>query len=196
MNQRSLIAIIILAGIGSIGSVLAYSGTISAGQGNFNNVLVTGICTGCSGEGSFTTYTTLLNQTIIGSSSATLRSLSVANDGSILAYDNNCRDSIVFLNGTQKVFGATDACTPDIHRLNGQSETGIYKFYAESLAGGTIRIYKNNVLLQTVTINTSQFDVTNFSDQAISISPDGHYIVVYGPDVGVTLQREVILRGS
>lgn len=196
MNQRSLIAIIILAGIGSIGSVLAYSGTISAAQGNFNNVLITGSCTGCGGEGSFTTYSTLLNQTITSSSSSILRSLSVANDGSILAYDNNCKASIVFVNGTQKVLGSSDSCTPDIHRLNGQSETGIYKFYAESLAGGTIVIYKNNALLETVTIDTSQFDVINFADQAISISPDGHYIVIYGPDVGVTLQREVILRGS
>lgn len=63
MNQKTLIAIIILAGIGSIGSVLAYSGTISAGQGNFNNVLVTGTCVGCGG-------TSITNYNVTSSNSA------------------------------------------------------------------------------------------------------------------------------
>lgn len=199
MNQRSLIAIIILAGIGSIGSVLAYTGTISAGQGNFNNVLVTGTCTGCGGgEGSFTSYSTILNQTITGTTGWPARYLFVSNDGSNLGADNEPRNFLILLNGTVKFTqvianSGFDKFVPEAI----QSPSGEYKAILNT-SGNTISIYKNNVFLQNIGINLSQFSVTGLdsNDFAINISSDGKYISLFSADITGSVDRIVEFRGS
>uniref|UniRef100_A0AAT9JH15 ORF17 n=1 Tax=Nitrosopumilaceae spindle-shaped virus TaxID=3065433 RepID=A0AAT9JH15_9VIRU len=192
MNQRSLIAIIILAGIGSIGSVLAYSGTISAGQGNFNNVLVTGTCTGCgAGEGSFTHYNTIaLNTTVTGFRDTLIGELHVGNDGAIISHGDN-NNKIVYINGTQ-VFEESSHTTPGSSQETDQSQTGEYKIVLDTNAG-TVEVYKNNSFIQGLGLNTAQF--TGFKI-GIAISPDGKYIAVLGEDSGGAVDRLVVFQGS
>lgn len=193
MNQRSLIAIIVLAGIGSIGSVLAYSGTISAGQGNFNNVLITGACTGCGGSGSFTSYTLQLNETVAGTNQRTSQSILVSTDGSILGSDSQ-NDAIVFLNGTVKAVYTNDGSTATPTSTD-QSIDGVYKVIIDN-SGNSIVVYKNNVLIQTITINPSAFSTGfNLSKESIGISSDGKYIAIYGPDISAE-NRLTVFKGS
>ena len=197
MNQRILITLIILAGIGSIGSVLAYSGTISAAQGNFNNVLVTGTCSGCgAGEGSFTSWTTLTNTTLGTVSVSNADNVIVSNNGSILAETIDCTDAYFFTNGT--VIRTTNSLSlcPANQDSSDQSITGKYQIIYDADRTNNIYIYKNNVLQDTKMIQASQFSGGVLSSTSVGISPDGKYIVVYGTDSGVASQRLIVLQGS
>ena len=194
MNQRLVIGLIIIAGIGSIGSVLAYSGTISAGQGNFNNVLVTGTCTGCGGDGSFTTYGLGLNTTIAGTSNDDASFIQVANDGSILGLNKGKYIFDVKLDGTivsvdQNVNIGT---TYDSQSAIAQSSGGEYKIAI--FANDTISIYKNNLVLQHLPVDTTHSYLDSI--EAIGISPDGKYIGIIGDDKGNTKQHLQIWQGS
>lgn len=193
MNQRYLIAIIILAGIGSIGSVLAYSGTISAGQGNFNNVLVTGTCTGCGGgEGSFTSYNTVSLNTTVGSFGGTnFPRIIVNNMGTVVFSDSNA-NYVVTISGTT-LFNNSTIGSSGNQELS-QSINGIYQIVNNDNVP-KVSIFKNNIYLQDLGINLSQFS-NPFGKLGMAISPDGHYIAVIGEDSGVSSDRLLIFRGS
>jgi len=197
MNQRSLIAIIILAGIGSIGTVLAYTGTITANQGSFNNVLVTGTCTGCgANEGSFTTWTTLTNTTVGTVSVSNVNNVIVSNGGSILAETVDCKDAYFFINATViKTTNSLSLC-PANQDSTDQSMTGEYQIIYDADRTNNIYIYKNNILQTTKTISTADFSGGVLSSTGIGISPNGKYIVVYGIDTGAAAQRLIVLQGS
>lgn len=193
MNQRFLIALIILAGIGSIGSVLAYSGTISAGQGNFNNVLITGTCTGCGGDGSFTTYSLVLNKTA-GTSSGDGSLSFTANDGSLIGVDTGGNIIDMKLDGTQvsndQNLIATEAY--DSNSIMKQSSQGVYKVV--QYGNSTVSIFKNNAVIQHIAIDTTHSFFNG--KQGISISPDGKYIGLFGKDFNGVVDHIQIWQGS
>ena len=198
MNQRSLIAIIILAGIGSIGSVMAFSGTISAGQGNFNNVLVTGTCSGCGGEGSFTTWSNTLNSTIAGTGGFSTDYIFVGNDGSINTYDSNKKMAYVLTNGT--IITVNDNISNqnlDLNKASEQSMTGEYRILMNG-TDNTVVVYKNNIVKQKIGIKISDFFSSSFgsTDFGCNISPNGKYIACSGEDTGGSLDRIIEFVGA
>ena len=198
MNQKTLIAIIILAGIGSIGSVLAYSGTISAGQGNFNNVLVTGTCTGCGGgEGSFTNYNTIaLNTTVYSIGDNGFQNIQIDNNGNFIS-QGTANNGLVALNGTV-VFVKTSNGASGTKQIDQSSITGKYKVLIDESGDGIPNVFSNNALLQTLGLNQAQFSGGTLSGAAggTAISPDGHYILVIAKDSSGTKDRVIIFQGS
>ena len=75
------------------------------------------------------------------------------------------------------------------------SATGEYKFVFNT-AGGQFKVFKNNSLLQTFTIDKTQFALSSMGQVAMGISPNGKYIEVYGPDSVATLNRLLVFQGS
>lgn len=204
MNQRLLIGIIILVGIGSIGSVLAYSGSISAAQGNFNNVLVTGTCTGCGGgSGSFTSYSVIANVTTphLGVGSITSVDAIVSNDGYTISNDNK---NTTLFSSSGTIISNHFSIGNNVQGRDSTSD-GIYKVQIDedNYPDVTLDIFKNNISLQTIHFRASQFSGGAFCTNtggiescAVSISNDGHYIAAVGVDSSNTASRLIVLRGS
>ena len=84
MNRQTL-AIIAIIATGSIISGLAYG--VTNGSIIVGDLTITGTCTGCGTEGSFTTYSLLLNQTVASAGPAAGAIVQVGNDGSVIASD-------------------------------------------------------------------------------------------------------------
>lgn len=196
MNQRSLIAIIILAGIGSIGSVLAYSGTISAGQGNFNNVLVTGTCTGCGGgEGSFTNYSSIVEETNPFSGSSSPCQVNIDNNGTAFVLESCNQGNAYSIDslGNISLLTNTGTALNNYPYIPQNSINGLYKLVGNKT--NTILIYKSNTYLTKLTLDLS-VDFSSMSNLEDSISPNGKYIVVYGTNQTFTGNTVQIFRGS
>ena len=191
--QKQYIAIISILIGGSLLSI-AYATSVSDTTSVFQDVTILGTCTGCGGDGSFTTYTLDLNTTVTGTSNDDGSYIQVANDGSSLSINQGKYIFNVKLDGTiisvdQNVNIGT---TYDSQSAIAQSSGGEYK--VAIFANNTISIYKNNLILQHLPVDTthSYFDSVN----AIGISPNGKYVGIIGDDKGNTKQHLQIWQGS
>lgn len=187
-KQNSIIIISLISITGIFGVVYATSVSDTG--------IITPSCTGCSGEGTFTSYSNIFNNTISGTNIHFISNLFVGNDKSILVYDTSING--YFINSTQQVIsspinsGAVTENTP----LMSQSSTGKYKV-AFNDATDTIIISKGDSILQSIGINTSQFsDGTNLANEGLAISNDGKYIAIFGLNVGSGIDRLIIYQGS
>ncbi len=188
MNRQSLLIIAIIAG-GSILSGLAYgvsNGTIVVGD-----ITVTGTCTGCGGEGTFTTWSTLTN-----SSTVTTDILSggvdckIDTNGNVLYADSDNTSLLFGFNGS-KIIEAHTGTTGGINNIVAQSSTGKYQIIVYDTSH-TLKIYKNNVLYKTIGYTSSNFSAL---DPVTCISSDGKYIGLLG-QASNNHARVVILQGS
>ncbi len=194
-SRKQFYAILSLVIIGSFFSTV-YATTVLDTTSVFQNLTVLGTCTGCGGggSGSFTSYSTALNETLAGTSSGTNIGLFSSIDGSTFEINTSGKSSITFINGTVKVVTPT-AINFDSSQVHiAQSPDGKYKAIITS--GSKINLYKNNALLQTIGINLTQFATSNTDFISISLSSDGKYISVCGQDSGGGIQRLVVFIGS
>ena len=194
MNQRSLIAIIILAGISSIGSVLAYSGSISAAQGNFNNVLVTGSCTGCGAEGTFTTFSVLTNTTLATSQISTVRTLQVSDNGTILADIRGFDNILVDVTGNiiEEQTSNSGTTPTGVYHI-AQSTSGKYKVMFDESGTNDLKIFKNDSFLESHHINPAYYDNPGCS---VAVSNNGKYIALLCDNFAGTATAMTIFQGS
>lgn len=193
--KKQTIMIIILLSVGTLFGVGYSASTIISDSGiTTSNLTVTGTCTGCGGSGTFTTYSTILNTTITGTSGSSNVGLFTSNDGSILAQDSTSKISLTLLNGTVvSVTNDPSGSTNIGQQAIAQSSDGKYKTILKS---DSILVYKNNVLLQTIGIKKSDFVFSDLTTVSVSISPDAHYISIAGRDTGGAIDRIVIFQGS
>jgi len=195
MKQNSLIAIIIIAGI-SITGVSAYSGSISAAQGNFNNLLVTGTCSGCSGEGSYTSYGTIFrNSTITPSAGGLFAQEFLLSNTGAATVNTNSDVFVVTSTGTVLDQGATYGQS-QTQVPTKQSATGEYKVLENTTSSGSIVVIKNDSFLTIIHPNVSQFFGGDMTDASVTISPNGQFIGILCKDSGGATVRLVIFQGS
>lgn len=196
MNRQHLLILAII-GTGSILSGLAYG--VTNGSIIVGDLTVTGTCTGCGGSGDFTTYSTLLNQTVTGTTGFAGTSLELADDGSLVAMDLNSKLISVKSDGTIVLahsFASTS--TTDVTRSIVQTPDGKY-FAILNSTSKSIDIYKNHILLQKIGVDMTQFvggiSLEN-SDFAFNISPNGKYIGLLANDVSNAIDRMIVFRGA
>lgn len=188
--SRKLFIIFTIIVSGSILSGLAYG--VSNGSIIVGDLTVTGSCIGCGGEHEFTSWSTILNGTISGTSGKQTMDISVSNDGSVLDLDQGSKISLVLVNGTVIFVTSTPNYNLAIPVFS-QSSTGEYKI-VETNTG--IDVYKNNVHIQTLGLTLSQFKFGSLGNEGIAISPDGKYISIVGIDSSGTIDRIVTFEGS
>lgn len=189
MNRQSLLIIAIIAG-GSVLSGLAYgvtNGTIVVGD-----LTITGTCSGCGTENDYTSYNTVFYNNTNSVDAAFIDDFHISNTGAATIATAShsyviSSSGTVIGKGTNYNFG-----TP---LQSGQSVTGIYKAYIIANGTGSIMVVKNDSVLQQIHPNVSQFGI-NLSGEALSVSPNGKYIGLVGPDSGGTTTRLVIFQGS
>uniref|UniRef100_A0AAT9J7K4 ORF63 n=1 Tax=Nitrosopumilaceae spindle-shaped virus TaxID=3065433 RepID=A0AAT9J7K4_9VIRU len=194
-HPKTSIILIILAG--AISSSAYAASTIITDTGiTTTNLTVTGTCSGCGGAGSFNSYALVFNNTIATTNIHFINKFQIGNDKSVLVSDTFVQGYMI--NSTQQVInsfsnsGAVVENTPQ----NDQSFGGKYKIaYNDSTK--KITVSKNDAVLQTLFINTSQFnDGTNLSNEGVSISSDGKYIGIFGLDTTGIIDRLIIYQGS
>lgn len=191
MNRKQILTII---------SIVAFSGVTSLVYGVTNGTIivgdltVTGTCTGCSsgGEGSFTSYTTLFNGTITGSVGCPGSSIYVNNTGTVLVTDNCPTTFIVQPSGTATKINTPIGSAP-FPISSAQSITGLYQIAYDA---NTIKVYKNNSLIQSIGFDTGNFGAPVGGGLSINISPNGKYIAIQNEDVSTSSDRLVIFKGS
>jgi len=199
MNPKLAILLIIIAG--GISATAYATTTIISDSGIItSNLTITGTCTGCgAGEGDFNSYAVIYNSTFATiSPTGLVKNTAISNDGSFFIIDNNDKIWEIAANKTIIINANVSAATTGTGFQSGQSMTGEYKFvYDDSFT--LVHIIKNNNLIQTSSLDKTQFQAfgpNSFADSSMSMSPNGKYIEVAGPNNGDGLLRVVILQGS
>lgn len=195
MKKQTLSIIAILA-IGTLFSVAYSASTIISDTGittpslTATTITVTGTCTGCGSEGTFTNWTTLTN-----SSTVTTDPLSggtfcqIDTHGNTLYLDGDNIAILTSSTGTKILEKSTAASS--LNKIFDQSASS-GKYQVIEASSSTINVYSNAVLVKTVGIKS-----TNFinADPVICVSADGKYIGVLG-QASANHERVVILQGS
>lgn len=196
-NHKTSITILGILIIGSLFAVGYATSTVISDSGIItSNLTVTGTCTGCGGgEGDFTTYSNFLNATIGGASLGNnIKALLTANDGSFMFSDNAFQNIIVFANGTViKEYDSTFEDFPNGDKLFDQSSTGKYKIIYDQGHSNEIKVYKDNSLLQSIGIDTSQVSANECST---AISANGKYISLVCSNFAGTNDTALTFEGS
>lgn len=187
MNQRLIIILILAAG--GMGIAYSTSGTIQIGPTS---------CIGLSCDApDYSVYSVVSNDTVYSLPDSFMSSLYVGNDGHIISNGNN-NNGYVLLNGT--VVAAYSLNNSGNSQDIQQSTSGKYAVLVNSgsFPAVSIEVFRNNVHIQSIHLNESQFHSGGFlnANGIIGISPDGHYIGVIGEDTSGTNDRLIILRGS
>ena len=184
--------------LGGLISVAYASSTIITDTGiTTTNLTILGTCTGCGGtEGTFSSWTSVFNNTVTGSSGCTGATISVNNTGTVI-FEDACPNTFIVDpsgNNIQKIVNPLIS-TPAPSQMS-QSVNGLYQV---ALNTNAIKVYKNNVLVQTVGLRLANFaggSISGGGPVGMAISPNGQFIAVQGEDVGTLLDRLVILKGS
>lgn len=195
MQKTNLIILSILI-VGGMFIGLSYAATtITDTSITTTNLTVTGTCSGCGNiEGTFTTWSKSLNQTIAGSSGDPVILLLTSADGSVIVQNSNDKVSLIKLDGTVVIVNTAPSSTSNTGETPlAQSISGQYKAL---LTSSGVNVYKNNSLLTTIGIKTSDFFGANLGTVSVSISPDAKYISIAGKDTGGALNRIIVLTGS
>lgn len=191
--KRQSLAIIPILVIGSLFGVAYSASTIISDSGiTTPTITVSGACNGCGNEPSFTSWATVLNETVAGSQGKQNSGIAIGNDGSVLFSDSGFETALVLVNGTV----VTVTPSPDVGLtipVFSLSSTGEYKIIEYS---NGIHVYKNNILVKTLGVTLAQFKFGVLGNEGISISPDGKYIALQGIDSGATSARLLIFEGS
>ena len=194
MRKQSIIILSLIA-VGTLFGAVYGAGTIISDTGITTPALtVSGACTGCDNEPSFTSWSTVLNQTVAGTSNRANSNIFTSTNGTVFFLDQNADTAIVKLDGTVVTVTHTPANFINQGSTTAaQSSSGKYKIIETT---GAIVVYKNNVLTQTLGIDVSQFQGGFLGNEGISISADGKYISLQGKDSGGVLDRVIIFGGS
>lgn len=201
MKKQSILILLIILG-GSSASIIYASGTtitntsVTTPTLNAVNVNISGTCTGCGGgEGSFTVYSLVLNKTVTGTSGNNGVFTQVSTNGSSISSDSSSITSIIKLDGTI----VSTTTTPNTYQsatspnIQDQSLNGKYMIITNN-SGPSLDVYKNQALLQQITIDTTHsFFNTSIS---IGISQDGKYIVLYGDDKSNSIDHIQVWQGT
>lgn len=194
--KKQTLAIISILAVGSLFSVVYASGTTITNTGiTTPSLTVTGTCTGCGSiEGSFTTYSLTLNQTVAGTAGNNGIFTQVSTNGSSVSSDAAPLTAIVKLDGTVVSVTTTPNSYFSLTSPNVQDKSLAGKYMIITNTGGTVDIYKNQALLQQITIDTTH----SFSNTSVSIgiSADGKYIVIFGDDKSNVIDHIQVWQGS
>lgn len=196
MNKQTIVILGIIAAGSILGTVYA-TGTVITDTGiTTGDLTITGTCTGCGGEASYGSWTTLeqegtftsngiVNQMLLDNNGNLLVSLGInagtptswiiSNTGSITSYTSNS-------------FGAVSS------NFITQTSTGQYQAIWNDGAK-VIDIYVNGTLAANVPLDfASKFATGN--QEGIAFSPNGHWLAVVGVDfTDNTKHRFQIYRG-
>ena len=192
MNPK-LAIILIIIGAGMSGIVYASSTVISDTGIITPSITVSGTCTGCGNEPSFSSYSLVLNQTVTGTGGSLGNLVQVSTDGSVLAQNGQPKTSVIKLDGTiVNVLSLPFTETRNTFTQQQQSTTGQYKIILNSTQA--INIYKNNIFLQKIQVNINSAFTSG--QEAVGISSDGKYIAIFGNDKSGAIDRIIIYQGS
>lgn len=206
--KKQTLAIISIIAIGSLTSIVSATSTSISDSGittpalTTNTLTVTGSCSGCGGgSGSFTLYSTVLNQTISGTDGSTPILILINDTGSIIA-ETNFQTEISLNSNGNKIFvfnqPQTTLGTP-FNPMMVQSLDGRY-IAVINQTNNDIYVWKDHQLLQTIGINISQWcptgGVLSNGRQAIAISPNAKFIGLFGEDSSCSIQRIITLEGT
>ena len=163
------------------------------------DLTVTGTCTGCGGggssEGTYTSYNAILyNVTFVPTTGLYPDKLLVSNTGATTVHINS---GIILVTSNGTVIDIGQTYSPNMNAVPiDQSMTGKYKIMESASGTGSILVYKNDSLLTTIFPEAiSQFNTNDLSFTGIAISPDAHYIALYGAN-NSTSGRMIVFQGS
>jgi hypothetical protein len=145
---------------------------------NATTINVSGTCNGCGvSEGSYSTYSLFLNKTVAGSTFDYPGNIEIGTDGS--TYYGSLSGNTYLINPSGVIVGESIFTTAAVGTNIVQSVSGEYKILQDN--NGTVGVFKNNVLLQSITADTTHSfnSATSFMS---SISPNGQYVVLTGQD--------------
>lgn len=190
MNRQNILIILIIATGSTLGG-LAYG--VTNGAIIVGDLTVTDLCIGCDkSETDYTTYNLVLNETITGTVGWNGNHINLSNDRSLIGVDQG--KYIYEINSGGTVQYATQNSEMEQGKILGDgisSSSSSGKYKVATFNNGTLSVFKNDVLLQHLTI-------TKFSSNGgtIAISPDGKYIAFQGDDTSSIIDRIQIWQGS
>lgn len=194
MKRESIAIFAIIAA----GSFLGLAYGVTNGSILTGDLTVTGTCTGCGGgEGSFTSYATALNSTIVGTGDNRASNLMVSTNGTVFVLDVAHAVYLIKIDGSATTI-ATGLDSKDTiygYQNIAQSQTGKYKAVLDD-PNSVIKVYKNDNLLQNIGYNATQFGAIPGDTPAIGISSDGKYIAMYKANASATDMILLIFRGT
>lgn len=203
-KKKQLILIILILGTGSILGTVYASGTIITNTSvttttlNAVNLVLSGTCTGCGGgEGSFTTYSTILNTTVTGTTRSAASNLLVSDNGTVFGLDVGHVASLITINGIvqQQISSIDNMATIHGYQNIAQSPTGKYKAILDD-AIPLIHVYKNDIPLLNLGFNSTQFFTGGADTPAIAISSNGKYIAFWAENADTNTVRLIVFQGS
>lgn len=195
--KKQTLAIIGIIAAGSLFSIVYATGTVITDSGITTPTLTTGSivnsgsCTGCgASEGSYSSWSTTLNQTVTGSHASLVVNLQINNNGTTTGLDLQ-KASVINIAGSVVSNIAVSENTQSDQPIISQSVNGEY---IVTLGSNNISVFKNDLFFKSYTLTTANF--SNMNTVSLAISPNGKYIVAYGEDTGTALERLVVFKGS
>ena len=132
-------------------------------------------------EGNYKTFSLIQNHTTSYAFASHPGYTRLSDTGSVLFSDSQY-NYIFLLNGVNKFF-LPSITSPVTTQYLDQSETGMYRVILDNNGTNSIYIYKNDILLQQININSNEFQYDDISQLSISISPAAKYITIIGPSL-------------
>lgn len=195
MNPK-LAIILIIIGAGMSGIVYASSTVISDSGIITPSITVSGTCTGCTNNPSFSSYNTIaLNETLAGSENTAIPQMSISNSGNVILANLHQNIFVTLTGSILFVHNNNDNVYSGLGVLSQSSEGGNYTI-STNTANSQIQVTKNNSLLQNLGFKVSQCNVSGINTLGLAISPNGKYIALACADTGGALDRLVIFQGS
>ena len=183
--------------LGGLISVAYASTTIITDTGiTTTNLTVLGVCTGCgAGEGSYTTYSNILNGTVATTNGWGIEYINTSDNGTTLFQDAGNRAVMVKSDGTVITTQTVVSAGLNNVKTIDKSLTGKYKIIWVE-ANQVIKLYKNDILLQNIGVKSSQCTIGGGSRPGVSISSSGQYISFQCIDSAGINDRLEVFKGT
>src|SRR5690348_7274057 len=145
--KKQTISIISILAIGSLlSTVYAATTIITDNSISTSNLIVSGSCSGCSNEESFTNYNTIALNTTVSSGHGFVPILYVGNDGAVMGAGTS-KNFLVYLNGTTSFLEGNFGNDITGLSMMDQSASGQYRVIIDG-TNNLISVFKSGQKIQ------------------------------------------------